>query len=202
MSPMNGAGPPQSEEDLKVLEKAVSDLEQKLASERTSFLKMKLRSQIRELKETYNRQKKQPVLEAKKKTPVRVHVDRDGAAVSSRKLCISGLVDSTIKPDDCVEALISNCRNTTFEYFECQNSVVLENLQECTVCCLGQQIRVVNCCRVKLSCFSYSGVFLQDSSEIKIAEYTHSEISNVFNKFDVVYDFSDPCSSKNYTLVK
>lgn len=198
---MYEAGPPNSEEDLIALEKAVSDLEHNLASERTSFLKMKLRNQIRELKETYNKQKKPIDLEAKKKAPVHVHIDRKNAAVSNKKLYISGLAGSTIKPYDCVEALIANCRNMIFEYFECQNSVMLDNLQECTVCCLGQQVRVVNCCRVKLLCFSYSGVFLQDSQEIEIAEYMHSEISNVFNKFDVVYDFSDPCSSRNYTLI-
>lgn len=199
---MNEAGLPYSEENLKALEKTVSDLERKLANERTSFLKMKLRSQIRDLKETYNRQKKPLDLDVKKKEPLHVHVDRNGADVSSRKLCISGLVESIIKPDECEEAFIANCRNTIFEYFECRNSVMLDNLQECTVCCLGQQVRVVDCYRVKLLCFSYTGVFLQDSNEIEIAEYIHPEISNALNKFDVVYDFSDPCSSRNYTIMK
>lgn len=199
---MDGAEPSYNDDDLRMLEETVSDLEGKLASERSSFFKMKLQSQIKTLKETYNKHRKPLDLRAKEKSCMQVHVDRKGAAISSKKLSISNLIGDRIRPGDCVEALVADCKNTVLDYFECQNSVVLENLHECIVCCLAQQIRVTNCSKVKLSCFSYSGVFLQDSSDIEITEYKHPDISNSFNKFDNVYDFSDPCSSRNYTLIK
>ncbi|KAL0265567.1 UNVERIFIED_CONTAM: hypothetical protein PYX00_011279 [Menopon gallinae] len=200
MPPMDGTEPPCSEEILRNLEETVSGLEQRLASERSGFLKMKLQSQIAALKETYNRHRKPLDMVAREKHVVQVHMSRGGAATSSKKLCISNVVEGKIKPEDCVEAFVTNCRNTVLEYFECQNSLVLENLRDCTVCCLARQIRVTNCFRIKLSCFSYSGVFLQDSSDIEISEHKHPEIDRSLNKFDHNPLLMERCFSIDFYL--
>lgn len=183
--------------DFEKARKEILGLESKIRLEASTFSRKILLEQVRGLKEVYNSYNIVPISELPLKEEFLFSERTNEVCGVQGKIYKKNVREGTIKLDNCVEAEIEECSNTVFEYFECQRSVLLKNLDNCRISCSAQQIRINDCIDIELEVYTSTGVFLQNSRGIVIRKYD----DDVDNKFMKVCDFSDPFGSSNFKVL-
>lgn len=187
--------------NLENIESHILELERQLSSEKTSFGRRKLVDKIKELKKEYNANRQPITIQCCERKGIELLIDDSKGTANGQKQIVEGYKNKSFHLEDFVVAVIRKCLGCKFEHFSCKTSIYLENLYECDVSCSAQQIRITGCKRLRLKCFSHTGVFLQDSTDIEIGEYKDNNLNKALvNKFRCVYDFSSPLGSKNYII--
>ena len=184
---------------------AILELEQRYTKERSKFVKKKLLEKIGDMKKIYNKilgARRPPVPRVDGKAETRLGSDVRRAQVSPRKKIVAeNCKGSAHVLTTCDEAVVRFCRDIKVSNLECKNSLVLEELRDSTIQCSAHQIRMLNCKNVFLECFSETGIFLENCSQITVRGASFGRNSHQ-NEFRSIYDLTDPFEAVNYRIVE
>lgn len=184
------------EGDLEGAREAILSVEESIRLEPSLYGKRALMEKVARLKAIYNsRVAEQPAVPLK--APVQFAGRENEVSGVKNKVYVRGVCDEHVSLGRCSEAVIEDCSNVVFEHFRCEKSVLLTNVRDCRVSCSGQQIRMNGCENVELEAHTATGVFLQDSKGVVVRR--HGSRSD--NKFDHVYDFSNPFGGGSHVVL-
>ncbi|KAF7684541.1 hypothetical protein TCON_0269 [Astathelohania contejeani] len=175
----------------------IRKLEDKLNHESIKYNKTKLRERIYRIKELYRKYEMIPSVEFtlkknKEKSFEEIFMESNDSIVIANKC------DCEITIGDCKTCVIENCQHVKVPYFSAKQSIFIRNVSDSHIECSSEQLRLSGCKNLYLKIFTATGVFIENSKEIKIEGiYNKREINN-YNK---VYDLSDPGSNKNYKII-
>ena len=173
-------------------------IENKLSEENNSYSQRLLITQINELKNLYIIKKRgNDKLEADKKKELEIRIDLKSTEEDDilDKIHISDKKDEVFDKIECKEIKIENCRNIFTKEITCEQTFLAINVIDSVIYCNASQVRLIGCRNIELHPFSKTGVFLQDSKEIKIIGKNQNN-----NNFKSVFDFNCPFGSVNYTI--
>ncbi|CAD26486.2 hypothetical protein [Encephalitozoon cuniculi GB-M1] len=185
------------EGDFEGARKIILDIEDSVRAEPSLYNRKVLLEKVAKLKGIYisHNTAEAPFIPLKSRTLLGKHENEVGEI--KNKKYIRNINNDLVSIKDCAEVIIEDCSSTVFEHFNCEKSVVLNNVRDCRVSCSGQQIRVNGCKNIELDVYTPTGVFLQSSTGVVIRRYGARED----NMFAHVYDFSSPFESRNYTVL-
>ncbi|KAI5168537.1 hypothetical protein PAEPH01_0218 [Pancytospora epiphaga] len=101
--------------------------------------------------------------------------------------------NQTVAGTVCLEALVVDCNSINVEGAIIRNSLLLMNVNNSEISANAGQVRLTNCRNVLLKVEAITGIFLQNSKDIRISIGSKG--------IPKVYDFNSPINSENYVLI-
>ncbi|KAM0680988.1 hypothetical protein GINT2_000771 [Glugoides intestinalis] len=180
-------------DDLDSAREAIEALELKLAEEPSQRLQEMLKTQITKLKQIYSERLDMRLekTEEIKENKFFVEIKFDG---SEKKRVLRGLKQVFISSLQCVDLEIVDCDLIETGIIECTGTIFLRNVKNATIRSKSMQCRVFGCKNILLECFSETGIFIQESADVRIRQTTDCKVK--------VYDFSSPFENSNYEILK
>lgn len=179
-------------DDLDSAREAIEALERKLAQESSQRLQEVTKTQINKLKKMYSERLEIRLDKTirKQENMLSVEIKFDGSA---KKHVIRDLREIFIPSQKCVDFEILSCEFIETGILECTGTIFIRNVKNATVRSKSRQCRVFGCENILLECFSETGIFLEESKDVRIKQGADCKMN--------VYDFSSPFEKKNYEII-
>lgn len=193
-----------SENNLSNLKAKICDMENRMANESSIQMQKTLRKQLSELRNLYSSSLN---LEISDITPSKCESLKDNKSSNSNDVISNTQKESLSTPHfknlsnfkidgfDCVDAVVENCNFINSDLIKCKGTFNLKNTHNATINVHTTHFRITNSSDVILNVFSKTGIYLQDSTRIKIIP-----IQEPNNNCEKVFDFNSPLENKNFTI--
>lgn len=181
--------------NLDLAREMIESLEIKLTEEPSPRMHEILKSQILDLKKLYSSKLKLSFCNVKcaeQANQLKLSTkNKFGGAYG--KLVLDGINHKHFVNMQCKSIDLTDCDGVTAAMIECEETVFLKNVRNSTITLKTKHLRLSNCRNLYLYVFSHSGVFMLDSTNIKIEPISDCELK--------VFDFNSPVDSKNFQIL-
>lgn len=186
----------EEKDEIYDIKNKILDLESKLSEEKSDRIRYDLKKTLELIKhEYYNRTiRQEPSLEPRES--FKFLSTNILPKVNDLKLIFTNIKEETLESQVCSEMQIVDCSEILIKDTVCFQSFQCINVHNSSIFCKSGQIRLINCTNINLSVQVRTGIYLQDSSNIRI-----KNISSENNQNFVVRDFNDPFGNSNYEIV-
>lgn len=182
---------------LEDAKKKIKELENQLSEQLSAYNFTSIKNRIERLKKEYINQNIQTLNDIPNANKIYLPDNIAEFESNEQKICYKNINNKKIDKIHCLECKIEDCKYIKCEYIVCENGLTLMNVSNSEIICSVGQIRLVNSENVKLKIFTKTGIYLQNSTGIIIYR-----LGNGFNnKYDIVCDFTNPLSNKNYIIM-
>ncbi|RVD93121.1 hypothetical protein TUBRATIS_003540 [Tubulinosema ratisbonensis] len=179
------------EEFVKDLANKLKKLETNVQLEKRIYVKEKLKLEIKAIR---GRIEESLTKEVEVKENNTVQISKENILVYNTKEIRKNKENQRLEVK-AKEIYLENLVGCTI-YAHSEESLFISNCINCQIFCTAKQIRLTNSSKIFFDAFTYTGIFIEKSNEVKIKE--RKEKNNFCCN---VKDFSAPFSSKNYKFV-
>lgn len=183
---------------LEEAKKLIEEIEKKLSEEPSDRIRNSEIKKIYELKKLYNEKIQLNTNKIIKKSYENVFFLTKSNAFdgSKEKLVFKNLKNCEIDSCNGLEVSIEKCNNITTKEIQVTNSILIKDVRDSKIIAKASQIRIIGCENIIMIVSTKTGIYLQDSTNIKICPLN----KDIDNKYESVYDFNDG-SCINYEIM-